>query len=208
MCPREVPMRAFMMAVVCLCCALLSASPLARADEKHLLYVAVPGIRDLADFGEGILVYDIDHGHALVRRIATAGPNPPAKLEAVKGICAAAPTGRLFISRPSRLACFDLQTDQFLWEKKYDSGCDRMSITPDGKQMYLPSGDWNPTPYWYVIDGLSGDVVTRIDVKDGTHNTVCSLDGTRAYLASLKYPFLSVVDTSTNRIITKVGPFS
>src|SRR5258708_11512272 len=40
--------------------------------DKHLLYVAVPGIRDLTNLGgEGIVVLDIDHQHSFVKRIAT-----------------------------------------------------------------------------------------------------------------------------------------
>ncbi len=180
----------------------------AERVEKHLLYVAVPGIRnDLSYGGEGILVFDIDRDHKWVRRIPTRGTKGMQPPEAMKGICASARTKRLYFSCPSRLACIDLATDKIIWERSYESGCDRMSMTPDGKRIYLPSGEWNPTDYWYVIDGGSGDVIERIHHKVGTHNTVCSLDGAHAYLASLKCNELAVVDTKTNTISSRVGPF-
>jgi len=54
---------------------LLGAGLLHGADAKpahgRFLYVAVPGIRNYLEYGgHGVLVYDIDNGHRLVRRIA------------------------------------------------------------------------------------------------------------------------------------------
>src|SRR6266403_2942743 len=53
---------------------ILSESRQLRAahGEKHLLYVAVPGIRNYVEYGGvGILVYDIGAGHKFVKRIPT-----------------------------------------------------------------------------------------------------------------------------------------
>jgi len=64
--------------VICFLCLLaptvLSESRQLRAadGEKHLLYVAVPGIRNYVEYGGvGILVYDIGAGHKFVKRIPT-----------------------------------------------------------------------------------------------------------------------------------------
>ena len=51
-----------------------------------------------------------------------------------------------------------------------------------------------------------GKVVTDIETKSGSHNTICGLDGSRAYLAGLKSPLLFVADTKTNKVIDTVGP--
>src|SRR5262245_28214198 len=41
---------------------------------RRLLYVAVPGIRNHLEYGgHGVLVFDIDRGHAFVKRIPAAG---------------------------------------------------------------------------------------------------------------------------------------
>src|SRR3954464_13484799 len=103
-----------------------AAAPADQAEIKRLLYVAVPGIRnDLAYGGHGILVFDIDHGHKFVRRIAAGGLNAKGEPLNVKGVCASAATGRLYVSTLEYLTCYDLASDKQLWEKRYDGGCDR-----------------------------------------------------------------------------------
>jgi len=181
------------------------AAPADSADS-HLLYVAVPG--SVVKGREGILVYDIDHGHKLLKRIPI--PKLPAAQcpDDIKGICASARTHRLYYSACNEMVCIDLLTDRVLWQKVFDSGCDRMAITPRGDRIYLPSGHWTKTPYWYVIDALTGSIITKIDYGASAHNTVCSLDGSRVYLESLETRSLAVVNTSDNQIIGHVGPFS
>src|SRR5687768_16247201 len=99
---------------------------IAADDEKHFLYVAVPGIRNYTEYGgEGILVFDIEDEHRFVKRIATRQRAADSKVDAVKGICANAATKRLYYSTMERLLCIDLMTEKIVWEKTYDSGCDR-----------------------------------------------------------------------------------
>ena len=173
--------------------------------EKRLLYVAVPGVRDYLEYGgHGVLVFDIDDNHKLLRRIPARGLNDKGKPLNVKGVCASAATGRLYISTLKTLTCIDLLTDKVLWEKPYDGGCDRMSMTPDGKLIYLPSLEG---PHWHVVDGATGDVVAKIVPDSGAHNTVVGLDGRFAYLAGLKSPILPVVDAQTNKVVKQIGPF-
>lgn len=178
----------------------------AGGSERHFLYVAEPGIRNYVEYGGvGILVYDMDNGHKFVRRIPTfdvpAGQPP----ENIKGIAANARTGRIYISTPRRIAAFDMATDRLLWNRTYEGGCDRMALSPDGKTMYVPSFEG---PHWHVLDALSGDVVSKIVLNSGAHNTLYGPDGRRAYLAGLKSPTLSIADTRTHTVIGGVGPFS
>ena len=174
-------------------------------DVRHLLYVSEPGIRDDLHYGgAGILVFDIDREHAFVRRIETPA-SQLAKPENVKGICASAVTGRLYLSTLKHLYCLDLKTDRPLWDKMLPGGCDRMSITPDGTTLFVPSLEG---PQWNVVDAASGNVLGKIETNSASHNTICSRDGTRAYCAGLKSSSLTVVDTSTRQIVGAVGPFS
>lgn len=175
------------------------------ADRRYL-YVAVPGIRNYLEFGgHGVIVFDVDAGHKFVRRIPAGGLDDKGKPLNVKGVCASAATGRLYVSTTKTLTCFDLLTDEVLWEKPYPGGCDRMSTTPNGKAIYLPSFEG---PHWHVVDGGSGDVVAKIEPNSGAHNTVVGLDGSTAYLAGLRSNMLEVVDTATNKAVRQVGPFS
>jgi DNA-binding beta-propeller fold protein YncE len=191
-------------------CLFLAFSGVVAAETKpahgRFLYVAVPGIRNYLEYGgHGVLVYDIDAGHKLVRRIPAAGLAPDGKPSNVKGICASAATGRLYVSTIHNLQCYDLLTDKILWEKTYEAGCDRMSITPDGKTIYLPSFEKD---HWLVVDALSGDVIKKLVLNSRAHNTIVSADGREAYMAGLASTFLAVADARTHLLKRSVGPFS
>ncbi|HEV3144932.1 MAG TPA: hypothetical protein VGZ47_13665, partial [Gemmataceae bacterium] len=99
----------------------------------------------------------------------------------------------------------DLLTEKTLWDKALPGGCDRMSITPEGKTLYVPSLEG---PHWNVVDGATGDIIKKIEPKSGAHNTVVSLDGSRMYLAGLKSPILTVANAKTHEVVGQVGPFS
>jgi DNA-binding beta-propeller fold protein YncE len=185
--------------------ARLASSSAAPPMEPHYLYVAAPGIRDYLEFGgAGILVFDMDNGHAFVKRIETPASRD-AKPANMKGICANAANRRLYFTTPKKLFCVDLLSEQTLWEKELPQGCDRMSITPDGKTLYVPSFEKD---IWNVVEAMSGKVVATIETKSGSHNTVCGLDGSRMYLAGLKSPLLSVADPRTHKVLKQVGPFA
>ncbi len=183
-----------------------SASLTAQEEARHqYLFVAVPGVRDYLEYGgHGLLVFDIEHGHAFQRRILTTGVDEKGRPLNVKGICASAATGRLYISTIKQLMCLDLATDQLLWERKYDAGCDRMAVTPDGRTIYMPSLEG---PIWYVLNAETGRVLRKITTDSGAHNTIVGPSGQFAYLAGLKSPLLRVASTATDELRT-VGPFS
>ena len=191
--------------------AMKHGSPGLAADskekgEKRLLYVATPGIRNYLEYGgHGILVFDIDRGHRFVRRIPSAGVDEKGQALNVKGICASVPLKRLFVSTIKTLMSFDLVTDKMLWERPYEGGCDRMSISPDGTMIYLPSLEKD---HWHIVDAASGDIISRITPRSGAHNTIVGPDGKEAYLAGLKSPLLTVADTKTHHANRTIGPFS
>ncbi|AHG88943.1 hypothetical protein J421_1406 [Gemmatirosa kalamazoonensis] len=185
--------------------SLALAAHLLRADERSLLYVAVPGIRNYTEWGGvGLLVYDIADGFRLLRRIPAPILGKGGSVENVKGICASAAAGRVYVSTITRLLAYDLRTDRLLWNREYERGCDRMAITPDGSAIWLPSLEG---PFWSVLDAVTGDVLARIDTNSGAHNTICGAAGARAYLAGLGSTSLRVADTRTRAVVSQVGPF-
>ncbi len=174
------------------------------ARTRRLLYVAVPGIRNYLEFGgHGVLVFDLENGHKFVKRIPCGGLDGD-KPSNVKGVCANAATKKLYVSTLKTLQCLDLLTEKLLWEKPYEGGCDRMSIAPDGKFIYLPSLEKD---HWHVIDD-AGEIIARLVPKSGAHNTVVGLDGKWAYLAGLRSPVLTIADTRTHTATRACGPFS
>lgn len=176
------------------------------SSEKRLLYVATPGIRSYLEYGgHGILVFDIDQGHRFVKRIPGAGLDAKGAPSNVKGVCVSTSLKRIYVSTLKTMYAVDLVTEKVLWEKTYEGGCDRMSISPDGMVIYLPSLEGD---HWHVVNAETGGVIAKIIPKSGAHNTVYGSDGAYAYLAGLRSPFLSVSDTSKHEVTRTVGPFS
>jgi DNA-binding beta-propeller fold protein YncE len=185
---------------------LLSATlPAAPPDRiQRLLYVTDR---------TGISVYDIDGGHKLVRKIELPGTGD------YKGISASPQLGRLFVTsyKQDELLSVDLQDDHIVWRKKLGSYADSMWTTPDGKRLYVPYRD---EIFWKVVDASTGGELARIDAErgknydvdpiatTGPHNTWINRQGTRAYLEVLTVPNLYIVETRSNQIIGKIGPFS
>ncbi len=205
---------------VCVCCCALLLVAVAvsfntrpapaeesKADgAQRLLYVASPGVRNYLKYGgHGVLVFDIDNGHKFVKRIPMTGLDSKGRPLNVKGVCANAVTGRLYVSTLRHLIAIDLITEKQLWEKTFEFGCDRMSMAPDGKVIYLPSLEKD---VWYVVDAASGSEIARVTPKSGAHNTVYGSDGRFAYLAGLRSPLLTVAETKGHTIARKIGPFT
>jgi DNA-binding beta-propeller fold protein YncE len=174
------------------------------AGSQRYLYVVAPGVRNYLQFGgSGIMVFDIDRGHTFQRRIQTPASQLD-KPENIKGVCASAATQKLYFSTLTRLYCLDLLTDRVAWERALPDGCDRMSITPDGRVLYVPTME---KKHWNVVDGAPGKLIVRIPAEERTHNTNVSRDGSRMYLASIGSNYLAVADTATHQVVQKVGPF-
>ena len=94
-------------------------------------------------------------------------------------------THKLHFTTPEVLYCVDLLTEKTEWGKPLPQGCDRLAAAPDGKTLFVPSFEKD---IWNVADAATGKVLTAIETKSGAHNTICGLDGKRAYLAGLKSP--------------------
>jgi DNA-binding beta-propeller fold protein YncE len=178
----------------------------ALGAEQHLLYAASPGVRNYVEYGGvGIVVFDIDHGYKFVKRIATwdvpGGEDP----DNVKGIAAGGRTGLVYVSTTKRLAAFDAASGRKLWDVAPEGGCDRMSLSPDGKILYVPSFEG---PHWNVVDAINGKTIAKIEPKSGSHNTIYAPDGSAVYLAGLRSPLLTVADPKTHTVAKAVGPFA
>jgi hypothetical protein len=192
-------------------CALLALrGPLPAASEppgeRNYLYVASPNLgRQPERGGHGVLVFDIDHQHRFVKRLPAAGLSQETGLPlSMKGIVASAATHRLWVTSMETMFCLDLLTDKLLWEKRYEGGCDRLAVSPDGKIIYLPMVEKDD---WRVVDALTGDVIKALTVKSGSHNTIYSPTGRRVYLAGLQSPMLNIAETTNHTLLAPVGPF-
>ncbi|HKH94155.1 MAG TPA: hypothetical protein VKA54_20290 [Gemmatimonadaceae bacterium] len=143
--------------------ALLLLATAPAPKERHLLYVASPGTRNYTEYGGvGVLVFDIDDGYRLVRRIPTWTTPDGKSPENVKGIAASARTGRVYVTSLTRVIAIDAVSGATIWERPYDGGADRLAISPDGSTLYVPQFEG---PLWHVVDAATGDVRGTIETR-------------------------------------------
>ena len=172
------------------------------SGTKRYLYMSTPdGAQKVGRAeGAGILIFDIDNGHKLVRRI-----DIPIFSEGLRGFAGNLKTHSVYYSSTNRrLGAFDLETEKVVWEKTYDAGCDRSSITMDGKKIYVPTGWWysGDDSGFLVVNAENGELIKRIHVGPQAHNSIVSLDGKRVYLGTRTT--LSIFDTATDRMIRQI----
>jgi DNA-binding beta-propeller fold protein YncE len=149
----------------------------------------------------------MDHGFTQVQSI------PVPNAEWFRGAVASAATGALYVSYGSfggpggQLSQLSLATNQIAWTQTYDFGIDSMSITPDGRTLYMPTGWSSPGGLWEILDAGSGNPEGSINTTGtGPHNTIVSLDGTRVAMGPGYSDYLFVADTATNTLLASVGP--
>ncbi|MBD2699813.1 hypothetical protein IC229_04135 [Spirosoma sp. BT702] len=185
---------------------LTTSAPKPAPKVQRLLYVVTPGIRNYLGYGgHGIQVFDIDNNHKFLKFIKTPGGMMKKGIPSnVKGVDVSLSTNCIYISTLEAIQCIDLVTEKTLWEKEYEGGVDRISISPDGKIIYAPSLE---KAHWNVVDAKTGDVITKIVTNSGSHNTIYGPDGKEVYMAGLKSTMLNVADTKTHTVSKQVGPF-
>jgi hypothetical protein len=170
---------------------------------KRYLYVSTPDAAQEGRADKGIFVFDIEDHHQFVRRI-----DIPFK-EGLRGFCGNAKRHAVYYSSTNRrLGAFDLETEKVLWEKQYDSGCDRACITPDGKKLYVPTGWWlrSTNSGFRGVDAEDGKLLKRLPAGVAAHNSIASLDGRFAYLGTeTNFWIFNTKDDSLIRHVPNVG---
>jgi hypothetical protein len=104
------------------------------------------------------------------------------------------------------LIAFSLRRNSVLWERAFPTGTDSPALTPDGRQLFLPTGERTTDDVWYVVDALTGEVTDEIHAGPGPHNTIVPPDGKRVYLGPRNSRFLYVASSRTHRILKRIGP--
>lgn len=186
-----------------------------RAEDaalKRYLYMSTPDASQKGGSGTGILVFDIDDGHRLVRRIDAPFPK-----EGLRGFCPSLIRHAAYFTTTSgKLGAFDLETEKLLWQQQFERGCDRSCITPDGRKLYVPTGWWwkEPEGGVLVVNPDNGEVIKRIVVGPQAHNSIATPDGkfvllgTQAKLTVFRPSDDSVVFEFPGVGETEVSPFT
>jgi YVTN family beta-propeller protein len=105
---------------------------------------------------------------------------------------------------PGELVWIDPATDKVTRRMPIGPEPNQLAVTPDGKFAYIPVRDG----YYEVVDVAKAKMIERIFTGGRPHNTVCSANGERMYLAPMGNPKkVTVVDVATHKIIGEI-PFS
>ena len=153
-----------------------------------------------------VSVYDMDQGQALVQTISLPQVG-------IRGVTVAPATHLLFVSYGGdggasgngSVLAYDLVSEKLLWQVKLSTGVDSGAVSPDGKRLYMPTGENASSGIWNILDTSNGAVIGTIQGGAGAHNTVASGDGRYVYLGGRNHDFLDVYDT-TSGTVREVGP--
>lgn len=130
---------------------------------------------------------------------------------------AASPDGRvLYVNRiiplegvaqnigvSGELIAIDPRTDQIQWRLPIDGMPHHMSVSKDGRLVFVPLYD---TWWLAVVDVEKRQVVKKILTGHGGHGTRLSPDGKRLYVGSMMYDQMWVIDTERLELIDRI-PF-
>lgn len=168
---------------------------------RHLVYAAQ---------SDGTVhVYDVDQAHRLLKVVEVF----PCCGD-VRGAAAAAATHRFYVmydqANQGHVAALDLLTDRVLWDHVLHSpGVDRGNITPDGRRLYLPTGEGDAgSPYELVVDASTGAELARIMLPPRSHDTIVSEDGRHVFMETKSATAeMYIGDTATNRVVGIVAGY-
>ena len=175
-----------------------------QSETKRFLYLSTPDAAQVEGQaqGAGILIFDIDNGHSLVRRI-----NIPVFEEGLRGFAANLETHSAYFSTQNpRIGAFDLETEQITWQQSHHLGSDRSSITLDGKKLYVPTGWWvrGDDSGVLVLNAENGEIIKHVRVGSQAHNSLVSVDGRYLYLGTTR--MLTVLDTDNENVLYQIEP--
>jgi YVTN family beta-propeller protein len=148
--------------------------------------------------GNDVTVVDVATRKVLGR--IEVGPRP-------HGIAAPAAQDLLLVTvegGKGELVWIDPATDKVTRRLPVGSAPNQLAVTPDGKFAYVPVGGGN----YQVVDVAQAKIVDKIFTGGQPHNTVCSCDGERMYLAPLGGKNrVTIVDVASRKFVGEI-PFT
>ena len=173
-----------------------------------------------ADRGTLRSEYVFNGGQVVVYNLAKLVGSPvqtfslPVGNVAVQGVAVDAATGTLYVSYGGEggghgsgaLLAYDLLASKVVWKHQFTTGVDSIALTPDGKTIYVPVGEFSNSTRWWVVDAHTGRVTGSISAGRGAHDTCIGASGRYVYLGGVMTPYLEVASTATNRVVKRIGP--
>ena len=100
------------------------------------------------------------------------------------------------------LIAIDTATDKIKWRHDMDGMTHHMSVSKDGKHIYVPYYD---TWWLAVVDVEQRQLIKKIFIGHGGHVTKVSANGERLYVGSMMNDTLTVIDTKSLEVINQFG---
>ena len=165
---------------------LLSAPIVAGEKVRQKLYITNSA-------GNDITVADVLTNKVIGRIEVGAKPH---------GIAAPASQDLLLVTiegtNPGELVWIDPRADKIMRRMPIGPAPNQLAVTPDGKFAYIPVSDG----YYEVVDILKAKMIERIFTGGRPHNTICSANGERMYLAPMGNPKkVSIVSVAAHKVI-------
>ena len=176
-----------------------TANVSSSAGSHHLEYV----------FNDGaVYVYDMDQGYKAIGTISF-----PQTAVGIRGVTVSPASHLMFISYGGdggsngngSVLAYNLVSDEVVWTVHLNTGIDSGQVSPDGKLLYMPTGESSSGRLWNILETSDGAVVGTIEGGFSPHNTVVSHDGRYVYLGARYDYYLDVYDTVTGKV-RSIGP--
>lgn len=185
----------------------LGTAACAHGDVSRRLYVADNVTGD-------IRIFDIDHGHKLIKRVVLKADDGKPLVGFIEGMTCHVGSHRLYMSDSvgEQIIAYDLLTDKAAWVKPFKTPpgkkfwhLDRLSVTDDGKLLFVPC---RGSDMVLVVDAENGELVDTLRMPGNPHNSFVGERGRYVYVAGRSSRVLDVIDPTTHRIVACIPGFS
>jgi YVTN family beta-propeller protein len=146
--------------------------------------------------GDDVTVADVASNKVLGR--IEVGPRP-------HGIAASTSGDLLLVTvegGKGELVWIDPATDKVVRRLAVGSAPNQLAMTPNGKVAYVPVSGGN----YQIVDVANAKIIDKIFTGGQPHNTVCSADGQRMYLAPMGAPKkVTIVDVASHKVVGEIA---
>ena len=181
--------------------AALSILTSGQASAKEILYIhnTYSGVVSKISIPEHEVLGEIEIGYYMDYLAAS----PDGKILYVNRIDGDLPGARARnVGVSGELIAVSTRTDEILWRVTLDGMPHHMSVSPDGRRVFVPYYD---TWWVVVVDTETKEIVKKIWVGHGSHGTKLNADGTRLYVGSMMNDTMTIIDTETLKVVDVIG---
>ena len=132
--------------------------------------------------------------------LAKSPDNTVLYVNRINGDLPGAPVGNIGVD--GEIIAVDTRTDEILWRMEVDGMPHHISVSKDGRLMFVPYYD----TWWVaVVDLEEREIIKKLFAGHGSHGTKVSANGERLYVGSMMNDTLTVFDIETLEPVNRFG---